>query len=711
MSDAAWDPHAEVRCEHVDECGACPLMSKRYDEQCRAKLERLLRALERYDLRPGRPMRPVQRAEPITAYRRRAKLVVARRSSGSSSGDEARQDVAVGLYQRQDNQRVVDIASCLVLSPVLRELVAAVRKLANQPPPELACLLEPAHEGSGVLLGLDARELCTNHDGGELEAGVLLTLILAADRAGSLDELKAAAEQLLKRLPRVTGLAASLRRTGRPQSSSEFVILAGSGDGRDALGKGYQLVSHTSFLHVHRAQAERLHAVLSELVSALTGGRPGRVLDLYGGTGAISLSLAQAGHTLTLVESYPPAASLASRAAQAQRLPVEVVTGDVASVTRVLAAAGARFDVIVANPPRRGLSPAAREALAALGPPAMLYVACDLDNLSRDLDHLARLGLRLDELRLLDMLPLTEEIEVVAALRRAPPPAPLVLYEDEGLIALDKPAHEPCTSQPEYPSSLADRAREAVSGGQWLPTLEVEAGTSGVCLFARDPEAKQRWGDALARSGRLVYLAAARGVTPAKGAITRELRGSEGTVPARTRYRRLAIGGGHSVLRVVPERHRFHQIRRHLAAIGHPVLGDARYGHAPTNRYFEEKHGLDRSFLHLVRIELDHPGTGERLLIESPLPADLRGALVRASDESVLRFLENKKALGGPPLRRPPDWIPPSERSPLSVVEDAEPESTVYPVEYASPSEREPAPDMDEAPRTVRGELLTPDED
>src|SRR6185369_3885684 len=62
--------------------------------------------------------------------------------------------------------------------------------------------------------------------------------------------------------------------------------------------------------------------------------------------------------------------------------------------------------------------------------------------------------------------------------------------------------------------------------------------------------------------------------------------------------------------------------------------------------YFEEKHGLDRSFLHLVRIEIAHPKTGARLLIESTLPGDLRSALERATGGSVLRFLEQKHALG-----------------------------------------------------------------
>jgi 23S rRNA (uracil1939-C5)-methyltransferase len=121
--------------------------------------------------------------------------------------------------------------------------------------------------------------------------------------------------------------------------------------------------------------------------------------------------------------------------------------------------------------------------------------------------------------------------------------------------------------------------------------------------------------------------------------------------PARTRYRRLAVASGHSVLRVIPEQGRTHQIRRHLAAIGHPVLGDDRYGHGPTNRFFEEKNGLDRAFLHCVRLEIDLPGSGElghgpRLIVEAPLPGDLRAVLERTSGPGTLRFLDHKNALG-----------------------------------------------------------------
>jgi 23S rRNA pseudouridine1911/1915/1917 synthase len=70
---------------------------------------------------------------------------------------------------------------------------------------------------------------------------------------------------------------------------------------------------------------------------------------------------------------------------------------------------------------------------------------------------------------------------------------------------------------------------------------------------------------------------------------------------------------------------RTHQIRVHLAAIGHPVAGDARYGGA------ESRLGLERPFLHARHLSFDHPRTGERLSFSSPLPSDLAVVLTRLS--------------------------------------------------------------------------------
>jgi 23S rRNA pseudouridine1911/1915/1917 synthase len=70
---------------------------------------------------------------------------------------------------------------------------------------------------------------------------------------------------------------------------------------------------------------------------------------------------------------------------------------------------------------------------------------------------------------------------------------------------------------------------------------------------------------------------------------------------------------------------RTHQIRVHLAAIGHPVAGDSRYGGAARQL------ALERPFLHAQRLRFDHPRTGERLSFSSPLPPDLEAVLARLS--------------------------------------------------------------------------------
>jgi len=348
-----------------------------------------------------------------------------------------------------------------------------------------------------------------------------------------------------------------------------------------------------------------------------------------------------------MVEAFAPAVSHAARAADEQELTVTTTCADVASALRTLHGEGTRFDAIVVNPPRRGTSPTVREQLASLEPPTLVYVSCDPDTLARDLDHLARLGYRTASLKPLDMIPLTDEVESVAVLRRAPVPRAHVLFEDDEVIVVAKSAHEPTTPQGEYTGSLFARVRMSPTGADAVPLHRLDVGTSGVVMFAKHANFVSSWQAALAApDARKIYLAAARGITPSKGSITRDLREDGKVYPARTRYRRLAVTSGHSVLRVVPEQGRTHQIRRHLAAIGHPVLGDERYGHGPTNRYFEERNGLDRTFLHCVRLEVTHPRTGLRLLVEAPVPGDLRMVLERSSGPGTLRFLDQKAALG-----------------------------------------------------------------
>lgn len=633
------DPQGAVECEHGVECGGCPLIHLAYGEQLARKRARVVAAAARYPLLARVETRNVLPAEPIVGYRGRAKLIV------SPEG-------VLGLYGRTGDHQVVDIPRCRVLAPALAAVADALRSLLAAPPgalPEGARpLLLPYHETKGGLLrAVDLREV---RAGDRFESGVLVTLVLQRDRAPSREELCRAGRALRPLLPGVLGIAANLHDSDSPQVlGRETWLLDGAASQRDTLGSTYHLASFGSFVQAHRGQAAAVHAVLAREVFALELDQPGRaprVLDLYGGSGAISLALAKAGAAVTMVELFAPAAQAARAAAEEQALALDVHTGDAGVSALGLHRAGVRFDVVVVNPQRRGLSPGAREAIAHLAPALLLYVSCDPCTLARDLEHFARLGYAASALQPLDMIPLTEEVETVVALRRAELPRVRVLFEDEDVLVVEKGAHEPVEAHADYASSLLDRARHLPGVSRLFAVHPLDPRASGICIFARTSAARDAWASALAMTGRLIHVVAAKGVTPSKGAITRDLRDAGHLHPARTRYRRLAIASGHSILRVIPEGGRQDQIRRHFAAIGHPVLGDERYGHPPTNRFFEEKHGLDRIYLHLVRIEVTHPKSGLRLLIESPLTGDLRATLERAGGVSVLRFLEHKHALG-----------------------------------------------------------------
>ena len=684
-----------VSCEHADRCGGCPIIALPYPEQLSLKRGRVVQSAARY---PGLELvytEPVLAAEPVVGYRTRAKLIV-------STGGR------IGLFEKGGGHVVVDIPHCRVLCPSLVQVAEALRDrvAADQESGGPLAPFDPV--GGGALRAVDLREVRDPTSG---TAQVLVTFVVQRSRSSGIDALRDAACALAAIVPSNVGIAVNFHEGEAPQIlGQETTVLYGMTRAPDRLGGSVHLATYGSFVQAHRGQAERIHTMLGEALlgtprarpsaglprdlsetsrGPTSSGRPMRVLDLYGGSGAISLSLSAKGMDVLLVESFAPAVAHAEAAAAAQGLRLRVHCGDVTSALRSIHERGEKFDAAVVNPPRRGMSASARDAIARFDLSMLAYVSCDPDTLARDLDHFARLGYGATHLRPLDMIPLTDEVETVAILRRTAVPTPRVAYEDDEVLVVEKGPHEPTTPQGEYAVSLMSRARRLPGAANAVPVHRIDIGTSGLVMFAKKGENVIAWSEALhAPSARKIYVAACRGLTPAKGAISRDLREDGKAYPARTRYRRLAVASGHSVLRVVPEQGRTHQIRRHLAAIGHAVIGDDRYGHAPTNRFFEEKNGLDRAFLHCVRLELDHPRTGQRLIIEAPLPGDLRGVLERTSGPGTLRFLDHKNALG-----------------------TSSPNLSSFPPPPDSFSERQSALDVDASRLTLHPELTTGDDD
>jgi tRNA/tmRNA/rRNA uracil-C5-methylase (TrmA/RlmC/RlmD family) len=180
-----------------------------------------------------------------------------------------------------------------------------------------------------------------------------------------------------------------------------------------AVGREW-LLSPGVFWQVHPALPDTLAAVVGEWAAAPAGGT---AWDLYGGVGLFAAVLAeQVGPdgAVTVVESSRQAVA-DGRAALAD---LPQVGWRVGRVENVLAGLGARPDVVVADPPRRGLGRAMVDALCEHAPDRVVHVACDPASLARDVALFAERGYRLERLRAFDAFPMTHHFECVALLVR-----------------------------------------------------------------------------------------------------------------------------------------------------------------------------------------------------------------------------------------------------------------------------------------------------
>ena len=217
-----------------------------------------------------------------------------------------------------------------------------------------------------------------------------------------------------------------------------------------------------------------------------------------------------------------------------------------------------------------------------------------------------------------------------------------VRYEDGDLLVVDKPAGvvvHPARGHRTGTLAQALAGRAAGGPDPWRAGIvhRLDRDTSGLLVVAKTEEAHRRL-RALMKARRIEreYLALVEGRPPARtGTIDAPLgrdrrerkRMSVDTDVPRTAVTHFAVERAlpaSTLLRVRLETGRTHQIRAHLQAIGHPVAGDPEYGRAGL-------YGLERQFLHAARLAFDHPITGRRVDVESPLPQDLVAALERAA--------------------------------------------------------------------------------
>jgi tRNA pseudouridine65 synthase len=221
-----------------------------------------------------------------------------------------------------------------------------------------------------------------------------------------------------------------------------------------------------------------------------------------------------------------------------------------------------------------------------------------------------------------------------------------ILYRDDWLIAVHKPAgllvHRSDLDRHETRFAL-QILRDQIGCMVW-PLHRLDKGTSGVLLFALEREVGRALSGKFERGEvAKTYLAVVRGHPPETGEIDHPLArmadehaGIEAApMPqaALTRYRRLATvelpyrvdrypSSRYALMGLKPLSGRWHQLRRHLKHIAHPIIGDATHGKGRHNRLFQELFGCRRLLLAAMEMRLEHPVSGVPLMLSAPLDED-----------------------------------------------------------------------------------------
>ena len=377
----------EPDCPYCDNCGGCQFRHMTYEEELNAKRMRVQDALQRIG-GTELSVEVIHGAKVPERYRNKVQFPV-----GPTS---------IGYYKGRTHQ-VTDIEDCL-LQPEEDTLARRVVK-GWMEQHHISSYNEKT--GKGLLRHLYLR---TNHRG-----QVLCCLIVNGTEIPHSDELISALRGALPGLVGVV-LCSNTKKTN-VILGDRYRILWGEDRLEETLcGHTFRL-SVPSFFQINHAQTEVLYGRAVEFAQ-LTGSET--VVDLYCGIGTISLTLAEQAKQVIGVEVVPQAIEDAKDNALRNALThkTRFECGDASHLAAQLEAEGVRPDVVVVDPPRKGLAPEVVDTIVRMAPERVVYVSCDPATLGRDVKRFEEQGYKAVKAEAVDLFPRTAHIESVVWLHK-----------------------------------------------------------------------------------------------------------------------------------------------------------------------------------------------------------------------------------------------------------------------------------------------------
>ena len=375
-----YPPLSTIHCPHDEECGACALLGVGYPAQLERKRQFLADALGRYRTLARAKVMPCLSSPLLEKYRNRAKMAVGLSKVGP---------VRLG-YFRSGTREIVDAHSCRVLIPELLETSRALRELLHSRAP-----IPRALRHVDIRCGSDPER---QH----------LILVLRSDK-----QLRLPLERIHRACRHVDGISVNLNPSAGPQViKGRIEHLGGEREVYVETAGIHLRISPGSFFQVNLSLLPAIHRLMSDFFEG------GEVLaDLYSGVGTHGLVLGRQFHRVVCVEGVRSA--VADTKATIKRHRITNTTVIAKPIERSLARLReAQADCVVLNPSRAGAKSSVLEALVASAVRRIVYLSCDPQTLSRDLDLLVGSGFRLVSAQPIDMMPQTRQVEALVCLRR-----------------------------------------------------------------------------------------------------------------------------------------------------------------------------------------------------------------------------------------------------------------------------------------------------
>ncbi len=388
--DKASPDRVQPVCPVYELCGGCQLQHLSYEGELRMKTQQVEDALTRIGHLNGVKVMPTLRNDHPDHYRNKMQIPVA-----GSKGK-----LHIGCFAK-GTHRVIDVENCYIQKERNNDIAAVVRKW-------METYRIPAYDE-------DRRTGIVRHIMGRVgvrTGEIMVCLVTAQDNVPHMKDL---VKMLKAAIPGLKSVVQNVnKRSTNVILGEKTHLVYGKPTIKDKIGNLKFNISAQSFFQVNSEQVEKLYGKALELAD-LKGGE--NVIDLYCGTGTITLFLAQKARLAVGIEIVPSAIRDAKKNAQANHIEnADFLLGDAAVEMPRLVQEGMRPDVVVLDPPRAGCEERVLAAIAKVKPAKVVYVSCNPATLARDLAYLAARHFRIETVQPVDMFSRTHHVETVCLL-------------------------------------------------------------------------------------------------------------------------------------------------------------------------------------------------------------------------------------------------------------------------------------------------------